>query len=91
MISLSGFMPAAASASRSITWGIDPKPLTATRLFLRSVSRLRSGAIEPSLSISLMLRKRNSTPGPSGVRVKIAKLEIFDDCEVAIHMETGQW
>ena len=26
-----------------------------------------------------------------GVRVKIAKLEIFDDCEVAIHMETGQW
>ncbi len=28
--------------------------------------------IEPSLSISLMLRKRNRTPGPSGVRVKIA-------------------
>ena len=26
-----------------------------------------------------------------GVRVKIAKLEIFDDCEVAIRMETGQW
>lgn len=30
-------------------------------------------------------------PGVLGVRVKIAKLEIFDDCEVAIHMETGQW
>jgi len=30
-------------------------------------------------------------PGVVGVRVKIAKLEIFDDCEVAIHMETGQW
>jgi dihydroneopterin aldolase len=30
-------------------------------------------------------------PGVKGVRVKIAKLEIFDDCEVAIHMETGQW
>ena len=26
-----------------------------------------------------------------GVRVKIAKLEIFEDCEVAIRMETGQW
>jgi dihydroneopterin aldolase len=26
-----------------------------------------------------------------GVRVKIAKLEIFDDCEVAIRVETGQW
>jgi dihydroneopterin aldolase len=26
-----------------------------------------------------------------GVRVKIAKLEIFDDCEVAIRAETGQW
>jgi dihydroneopterin aldolase len=25
------------------------------------------------------------------VRVKIAKLEIFDDCEVAIRMEAGQW
>jgi dihydroneopterin aldolase len=30
-------------------------------------------------------------PGVLGVRVRIAKLEIFDDCEVAIHMETGQW
>jgi len=25
------------------------------------------------------------------VRVKIAKLEIFEDCEVAIRIETGQW
>jgi dihydroneopterin aldolase len=25
------------------------------------------------------------------VRVKIAKLKIFDDCEVAIRVETGQW
>jgi len=30
-------------------------------------------------------------PGVRGVRVKIAKLEIFDDCEVAIHVEAGQW
>ena len=30
-------------------------------------------------------------PGVRGVRVKIAKLEIFEDCEVAIHIETGQW
>ncbi len=30
-------------------------------------------------------------PGVRGVRVKIAKLEIFDDCEVAIRMESGQW
>ena len=30
-------------------------------------------------------------PGVVGVRVKIAKLEIFDDCEVAIRIETGQW
>ena len=30
-------------------------------------------------------------PNVRGVRVKIAKLEIFDDCEVAIHTETGQW
>lgn len=30
-------------------------------------------------------------PGVKGVRVRIAKLEIFDDCEVAIRVETGQW
>lgn len=30
-------------------------------------------------------------PGVVGVRVKIAKLEIFADCEVAIAVETGQW
>ena len=30
-------------------------------------------------------------PGVQGVRVKIAKLEIFDDCEVAIRVETGLW
>jgi len=29
--------------------------------------------------------------GVVGVRVKIAKLKIFDDCEVAIRVETGQW
>jgi dihydroneopterin aldolase len=30
-------------------------------------------------------------PGVVGVRVKIVKLEIFDDCEVAIRVETGLW
>ena len=30
-------------------------------------------------------------PGVLGVRVRIAKLEIFDDCEVAIRVETGRW
>ncbi len=30
-------------------------------------------------------------PSVLGVRVTIAKLEIFEDCEVAIRMETGQW
>ena len=29
--------------------------------------------------------------GVIGVRVKIAKLEIFSDCEVSHHLETGQW
>ena len=38
------------------------------------------------LSLRLM-----QLPGVRGVRVKIAKLEIFDDCEVAIRIETGQW
>lgn len=30
-------------------------------------------------------------PGILGVRIKVAKLHIFDDCEVAIRMETGSW
>lgn len=30
-------------------------------------------------------------PNVVGVRVKIAKLEIFEDCEVAIHATVGDW
>ena len=30
-------------------------------------------------------------PGVKGVRVKIVKLKIFDDCEVAIQLEVGDW
>lgn len=30
-------------------------------------------------------------PGVVGVRVRIVKLRIFDDCEVAIRMESGLW
>ncbi len=30
-------------------------------------------------------------PGVLGVRVRIIKLKIFDDCEVAIRIETGLW
>ena len=37
------------------------------------------------------LAHRLLLPGVLGVRVKIAKLEIFDDCEVAIRVEAGQW
>ncbi len=30
-------------------------------------------------------------PGVQGVRLRLAKLEIFDDCEVAIRCEAGEW
>ena len=30
-------------------------------------------------------------PGVLGVRVRIVKLAIFEDCEVAIRVETGLW
>jgi dihydroneopterin aldolase len=30
-------------------------------------------------------------PNVLGVRVRIVKLEIFDDCQVAISQEVGQW
>ena len=41
--------------------------------------------------IGELCKRLMDLPGVLGVRVKIAKLEIFDDCEVAIRMETGQW
>jgi 7,8-dihydroneopterin aldolase/epimerase/oxygenase len=41
--------------------------------------------------IGKLAQRLMQLPGVLGVRVKIAKLEIFDDCEVAIHVETGQW
>ncbi|HJV71785.1 dihydroneopterin aldolase [Ideonella sp.] len=30
-------------------------------------------------------------PGVLGVRIRVAKLKIFDDCEVAIRCEAGVW
>ena len=41
--------------------------------------------------IGKLTRRLMQLPGVTGVRVRIAKLEIFDDCEVAIRMESGQW
>ncbi len=41
--------------------------------------------------ISKLTRRLMQLPGVLGVRVKIAKLEIFEDCEVAIRMESGDW
>ncbi|MBU0589144.1 MAG: dihydroneopterin aldolase [Gammaproteobacteria bacterium] len=41
--------------------------------------------------IGKLARRLLQLPGVRGVRVKIVKLEIFDDCEVAIRAETGQW
>jgi dihydroneopterin aldolase len=41
--------------------------------------------------IGKLCKRLMELPGVLGVRVRIAKLEIFDDCEVAIRMETGQW
>lgn len=38
------------------------------------------------LCVSLM-----QLPNVLGARVKITKLDIFDDCEVAIQQEVGQW
>jgi dihydroneopterin aldolase len=41
--------------------------------------------------IGKLVQRLLQLPGVVGVRVKIAKLEIFDDCEVAIRMEAGVW
>jgi dihydroneopterin aldolase len=43
-----------------------------------------------SLTGKLCLRLM-ALPGVLGVRAKIVKLEIFDDCEVAIEQQVGQW
>lgn len=41
--------------------------------------------------IGKLAQRLMQLPGVVGVRVLIAKLEIFDDCEVAINTETGLW
>ncbi len=41
--------------------------------------------------IGKLCKRLMELPGVLGVRVKIVKLEIFDDCEVAIRAETGLW
>jgi dihydroneopterin aldolase len=41
--------------------------------------------------IGKLAQRLMQLPGVVGVRVRIAKLEIFDDCEVSIRVETGHW
>jgi dihydroneopterin aldolase len=41
--------------------------------------------------IGNLSRRLLQLPGVQGVRVRITKLRIFEDCEVAIRMEAGQW
>ena len=41
--------------------------------------------------IGKLAQRLMQLPGVLGVRIKIAKLEIFYDCEVAIRVEAGQW
>ncbi|NKE66582.1 dihydroneopterin aldolase [Ramlibacter sp. RBP-2] len=41
--------------------------------------------------IGKLAQRLMQLPGVVGVRVRIAKLEIFDDCEVAIRVEAGLW
>ena len=41
--------------------------------------------------IGKLTQRLMGLPGVLGVRVRIAKLEIFADCEVAIRMQSGQW
>jgi 7,8-dihydroneopterin aldolase/epimerase/oxygenase len=38
-----------------------------------------------------LLTHLQTLPSVLGVKVRITKLEIFDDCEVSIAMETGTW
>jgi dihydroneopterin aldolase len=41
--------------------------------------------------IAKLCGRLQALDGVLAVRVKITKLEIFDDCEVAIRMEIGNW
>ena len=41
--------------------------------------------------IGKLVHRMMQLPGVLGVRVKIAKVEICEECEVAIRVETGQW
>ncbi len=41
--------------------------------------------------IGKVATKLMTLPGVKGVKVKIAKLEIFEDCEVAIETQVGHW
>ena len=53
------------------------------------IAQTLPGAIlAPTTQTALLL---TSLPGVLGVRVRIVKLEIFEDCEVAIRVETGLW
>ena len=59
------------------------------QLIIQECTREHTNLLE-SLIGKLSLRLLG-LPGVLGVRLRVAKLAIFDDCEVAIRMEAGQW
>ena len=59
------------------------------QLIIQECTREHTNLLE-SLIGKLSLRLLG-LPGVLGVRLRVAKLAIFDDCEVAIRMEAGRW
>ena len=53
--------------------------------------RLREKAPVPFTLVAKLCTRLMKLPGVMGVRVKVNKLEIFPDCQVAISAETGTW
>jgi len=58
-------------------------------LVIETCTELHVNLLE-SLTGKLCL-KLLTLPGVKGVRAKIVKLKIFDDCEVAIKQQVGEW
>ena len=83
----SGWVPWLSSASTWIGCGLDYRKVR--QIIIDECTAEHVNLLE-SL-IGKLTRRLMQLPGVIGVRVKIAKLEIFEDCEVAIRMESGQW
>ena len=89
-------LPAFSNLGTTLTFADVERQSRAFAAYLQSLPTLRRGDrvaitahVKPGIDPYVM--RMMNDDGVVGVRLKLTKLEIFPDCQVAISAETGNW